>query len=193
MHSIPVYHVDSENKITEYIQNNKFLDSQEDGDWLGSGMYFWDNVANSKYWQAIKIRHNPAKTYKTVKVQQTFEDNELLDLTDKEIMASTLQYASVLEGRGKSQSRDVTKHMGALLNTLYEVTAESPEIFGFSFSVIKGTGLYSKTVLSDNDNDLINTTLSKTPHLTHFMKTIYLFKHDNHAVIGSKIIEEISI
>ena len=191
MHSLPVYHVDSETRINRYIQGTEFLDSTEAGDWLGAGMYFWDNIANSKYWWNIKTRNNPTVNYQVVKVQQTFSDEELLDLTDRDILARTIQFADLLAKKGKGHRNDVTKHMGALLNALYEVTSESPELFGFSFSVIKGTGLYRKSDLRGNDYGLIDTTLSTSPHLTHFMKTIYLFKNDNHEDPKSKMVQDI--
>lgn len=192
MYSLPVYHVNTSDNIQNYINNTVFLDSKEAGDWLGAGMYFWDNLSNSKYWYAIKTHQHFGVDFSAVKVQQQFEEEDLLDLTDKDTISKVLSYSGMLQKR-KGTNGDVSVHMGALLNAIYAVMQESPEFIPFSFSVIKGIGLYKKTRLEHNEGALWDESLSRTPHLTHYMKTIYLFKHDKHVVMGSKSFQPISL
>lgn len=193
MYVLPLYHVDTLERINDYINDEIFLDSKEDGDWLGSGMYFWDNIANSKYWFAKRVRDDSTLDYGTVKVQQKFKEDELLDLTDVEIMGKVLQCINLIEAMPEFKNINVREHIGTLLNVLYNITKKNSLIFGFKFSVIKGIGLYRRTRLAHNDDRLIDVNFSRRPHLTHYMKTIYLFKHDECVIDHTKLLTELDI
>ncbi|GAO99815.1 alpha-mannosyltransferase [Fructobacillus ficulneus] len=184
-YSIPVYHIDTNDRIDKYIKDEIFLKSLEDGDWLGSGMYFWDNRANMNYWYRIKAKKFPSKNFAGVQVQQNFLEEELLDLTDTETLSKILGYVDFI-GKMRSSTADIEKHFGALLNALYKMIELKPELFDFSFSVIRGSGMYGKTKIRNNEKQLIDEKLTTFPHLTAQVKTIYLFKHDDFAVKGTK-------
>ncbi|MGT2717561.1 hypothetical protein [Streptococcus oricebi] len=78
---IPLFHCNKE-EILEELLNKRLVISrhQDDADWGGEGMYFWDNKANANYWKSIKGGNTGI-----IKCYISFDDeNELLDLTDLE-------------------------------------------------------------------------------------------------------------
>ena len=38
------------NEVENFLKTNELIISK-DTNWLGSGMYFWDNLSNAKYWK----------------------------------------------------------------------------------------------------------------------------------------------
>ena len=40
-----LYHCNDSTRCQKFLQDHTYvIESQEDGIWLGSGMYFWDNI-----------------------------------------------------------------------------------------------------------------------------------------------------
>lgn len=53
--NIKVYHCNDKQRCEKFLKEDNYLIwSEEDGIWLGSGMYFWDNLSNAKYWKGEK-------------------------------------------------------------------------------------------------------------------------------------------
>lgn len=73
------YHTNSLSKCMDFITTSHLVWCEEDGNWLGSGMYFWDNLSNAKFWQVKKEKYG-AIDVKIVRALLSLTD--LLDLTD---------------------------------------------------------------------------------------------------------------
>ena len=53
--NVNVYHTNDRLKIENFLETSELIISK-DTNWLGSGMYFWDNLSNAKYWKNEKLR-----------------------------------------------------------------------------------------------------------------------------------------
>ena len=52
-----LYHCNDLERCKKFVSDkNYMINSEEDGNWLGRGMYFWDNPSNYKYWLKVKQR-----------------------------------------------------------------------------------------------------------------------------------------
>ena len=79
---IIVYHTNDVKRSEEFLTNNKYIIISEDLDWLGKGMYFWDNISNAKYWIQKK-----KKDYEEIMITESIIAlDENLDLTDDSIL-----------------------------------------------------------------------------------------------------------
>lgn len=75
----------------EYQKCDRFLSGEfevsSDTDWLGTGMYFWDNLSNARYWKRQKVRKGDPPYEEACKiVKARISCGHLLDLTDTEIL-----------------------------------------------------------------------------------------------------------
>lgn len=61
------YHCNDSTRCQKFLQDHTYvIESQEDGIWLGSGMYFWDNATNANYWLKQKSRKQPEEKFEIV-------------------------------------------------------------------------------------------------------------------------------
>lgn len=112
--------------------------SEEDGAWLGTGMYFWDNMANAKFWMRKKKKDNPYRDYSII-VANVFMDR-LLDLTDNDICNKIGEmWEKYKEVNGINDEK--SGELGYKLNVLFK----SIEILQINYYVIKVFGKYNKT------------------------------------------------
>ena len=79
--NIDVYHTNDRLKVKIFLKTNELIISK-DTNWLGKGMYFWDNLLNAKYWKNEKLRKRETTDIKIIKGKIFLE--KLLDLTDEE-------------------------------------------------------------------------------------------------------------
>ena len=80
--NIKVYHCNDKQRCEKFLKEDNYLIwSEEDGIWLGSGMYFWDNLSNAKYWKGEKKRKTHNRTPLSIVSAHIYIDN-LLDLSD---------------------------------------------------------------------------------------------------------------
>ena len=62
-----LYHCNDSTRCQKFLQDHTYvIESQEDGIWLGSGMYFWDNATNANYWLKQKSRKQPKEKFEIV-------------------------------------------------------------------------------------------------------------------------------
>lgn len=62
-----LYHCNDSTRCQKFLQDHTYvIESQEDGIWLGSGMYFWDNATNANYWLKQKSRKQPEEKFEIV-------------------------------------------------------------------------------------------------------------------------------
>ncbi|GAX04663.1 hypothetical protein IWT140_02306 [Secundilactobacillus pentosiphilus] len=79
----PVYHVGRKSDIKHFLEDRRFLNaSNEDGDWAGQGMYFWNNLSDAKYWLRGKKKRHPNVNYQVVKATFSTSPDRLLDLSN---------------------------------------------------------------------------------------------------------------
>ena len=64
--NVDVYHANDRLKVENFLKTNELIISK-DTNWLGSGMYFWDNLSNAKYWKNEKLRKNETIDIKIIK------------------------------------------------------------------------------------------------------------------------------
>ena len=112
--------------------------SEEDGMWLGTGMYFWDNMANAEFWMTKKEKDNPYRDYGII-VANVFMDR-LLDLTDNEICNKIGEiWEKYAAKNGIEDEGDL--ELGYKLNVLFRAIKLLQE----NYYVIKVFGKYNKT------------------------------------------------
>ncbi len=136
-----LYHCNDEKRCLQFLDLDTYMIlSAEDGKWLGSGMYFWDNLGNAEYWKKEKRRKEPDKKYMIVKARVSLE--EVLDLTDlevcKELNIVWQKYKDVLGICSEPE-------LGKKLNLLYK----SVPNFSNYYKVIKVLGRYVNTPLNE--------------------------------------------
>ena len=83
MNNICGYHSNYENKCNAFIKNKRNLIISNDKEYLGKGMYFWDNKSNAKYWYDKKMKDKTCAKCIVVKCDICIDN--LLDLTDERV------------------------------------------------------------------------------------------------------------
>ena len=163
------FHVNSEEKCNSFLNSDSIIKTEKDENWLGLGMYFWDNEGDANYW--VKKKHKDG--FKIVWIVKSIicTDN-ILNLTDNDILAGLFrawtQYCNK-SGETKNQG------YGIVIDILYKI------FYRERFDVIKGHGNYpnhKELFWIDYNNNL--------PHLTSKTKTIYCVKKEN-AIIKKKL------
>lgn len=133
------YHCNDFHRCHKFISSKDYLIiSEEDGKWLGTGMYFWDNVANANFWMGKKKRENPCKTYGIV-AANIFLDR-LLDLTDIDICDKIGEIWEVFKKKTGIEN-EKNQELGYKLNILFQAVKPFQE----KYSVIKVYGKYNRT------------------------------------------------
>lgn len=142
--NIILYHCNDSERCKKFIESNSgyLIDSKEDGRWLGAGMYFWDNEANSQYWKNDKIRKAKLKNQKTefTIIKAQVETDNMLDLTDSKICDEIQELFEVIKNIvGDTSSDDFP--LGKKLNILFEKC----NTFSQKYDIIKIYGKYNIT------------------------------------------------
>ena len=183
--NIKVFHCNDVQRCEKFLKEDDYLiRTEENGIWLGSGMYFWDNLSNAKYWKREKKRktHN-RKSFSIVSAKIYIDD--LLDLTDEET-CRTIEMLWENYCRKMKRKYDVYKNvdLGEKLNTLF--SSEMVKEHLSTYSVVKIIGKYPRvppTSLYSYDvhSNKIEPTLSA--------KCIYTVKNANY-IFDKKLVEE---
>lgn len=138
-----LYHCNDSKRCHKFVNDNTYMIvSTEDGIWLGTGMYFWDNQSNAKFWYKKKCKENPKEEYSIV--QASVYMDHLLDLTDLDVCKSIEKlWCKYKEKAHISDSQD--QPLGYKLNCLYKYFSGFADIFW----VIKVFGKYNYTPKND--------------------------------------------
>ncbi|MGK8294088.1 hypothetical protein [Staphylococcus arlettae] len=159
------YHCNEEYKVNQFeLGDFKSLKSVEDGKWLGSGVYFWDNHSNALYWKKQKERKQKEKNFKITTALLSLEN--LLDLTDLNDIDFCMKIIDYLKSIGVTEF--IEGEIGKNINVLFNDTS-----FFKEYDVLKSNGLYKKELRTDFFN--VN---EKIPYLTTRVKTIYCVKNE---------------
>jgi len=161
--NLKLYHCNDATRCNRFLADNSYyIKCEEDGKWLGSGMYFWDNISNALYWHDIKIRNN--KNIEYLFISANIVINKLLDLTD-ELECKKMDFLWY------AYQNTINKHekieLGKRLNILFEYFSE---IFEPNYDVIKIYGYYK---IDDNCKFVEYDPSIKSPQPILNIKCIY--------------------
>lgn len=137
--NLELYHCNDSNRCYKFVYTkHNMIVSEEDGKWLGTGMYFWDNLANARFWMKKKERDCPSEVYRIV-MANVYMDR-LLDLTDQDICN---KIGEIWEKYQKINYLDDKKKcgLGCKLNILFGSIPHLQE----KYHVIKVNGKYNRT------------------------------------------------
>lgn len=137
-----------------------------DIEWLGHGIYFWDNQSNAIYWKKKKKndRKNKDKEFDIMQVMLSLE--RLLDLTDLDDIDFCLEVLKDLEKKGVKVRNP--KYPGKTLNYLFHET----QIFE-EYHILKSCGIYKKHLKPQFFKPI-----KGSPHLTTRVKMMYCVKNE---------------
>ena len=180
--NIDVYHANDELKIENFLKTNELIISK-DTNWLGKGMYFWDNLSNAKYWKNEKLRKRETTDIKIIKGKIFLE--KLLDLTDEETVKYIDDIWSFISKFSEIQKIKIEKaELGRKLDVIFDFYKNIPgkESKIFDYNVIKCLGSYRKNLMGSLD-------LFSESNLTLSNKIIYSVK-ENICIGKFEIIDE---
>lgn len=168
MASIEGYHVNSEEKCKHFLSRELHLIISKDTEYLGAGMYFWDNKSNAKYWFNQRQKKRPSNLFMVISCNISLD--KLLDLTDSDIMIAVDKAWQAVEKRGREKllplkpgaRLDYIRKYNPLINTM---------------TVFKMIAKYEK----DEPKYAIGNS-----YMAHNVKTIYCVK-DPEAITGDPV------
>ena len=166
--NVDVYHANDRLKVENFLKTNELIISK-DTNWLGSGMYFWDNLSNAKYWKNEKLRKNETIDIKIIKGKIFLE--KLLDLTDEETVKKIDKTWDIISKDSEIKKMEIKKiELGRKLDII------------FDYNVIKCLGNYRKNLMRNLD-------LFSESNLILSNKIIYSVK-ENSCMSKFEIIDE---
>lgn len=180
--NIDVYHTNDRLKVKNFLKTNELIISK-DTNWLGKGMYFWDNLSNAKYWKNEKLRKRETTDIKIIKGKIFLE--KLLDLTDEETVKYIDDIWSFISKFSEIQKIEIEKaELGRKLDVIFDFYKNIPgkESKIFDYNVIKCLGSYRKNLMGSLD-------LFSESNLTLSNKVIYSVK-ENICIGKFEIIDE---
>ena len=164
--NVNVYHANDRLKVENFLETNELIISK-DTNWLGSGMYFWDNLSNAKYWKNEKLRKNETIDIKIIKGKIFLE--KLLDLTDEETVKKIDKTWDIISKDSEIKKMEIKKiELGRKLDIIFDFYKAhlSKE---FDYNVIKCLGSYKRNLMGNLD-------LFSESNLTLSNKIIYSIK-----------------
>lgn len=167
-----LFHCNDQNRCNQFLEKGQMIYSTEDGHWLGSGMYFWDSLANALFWKKEKDRKDPENTHIIVKSCVSLE--RCLDLTDDEMVKNVYETWEDLSEKIKSKCEEEKKHLGVILNYLFDDKAFAGLPISREFSIIKTIGEYERF-----EDPLFFYNTRKLPRPTNKHRIIYNVKNED--------------
>lgn len=188
---IPVYHVDKNDNNQAFVRGAMLTPSDEDGEWAGNGVYFWDNIGNAHYWTKSRRYKNITISKAMMRTYEKF----ILDLTEPESASNFLRLVKIVQEQIK-RNIDLTSkaEKGAVINFvctfLQKMQKNSLNIKKIPqpFKVVKVVGYYPSApehvlfAVSDDKN--------LGPHVTLKTKVIYAVR-DQTILEQRQIIKEV--
>ncbi|MBC3900979.1 hypothetical protein GH811_15285 [Acetobacterium malicum] len=178
------YHCNDIERCERFVHEKGYLiwsDEKVDEQWLGKGMYFWDNLSNANYWKNQKKKRNPDGDHRIVSAYVNLE--KFLDLTDKQVYDGVERYWEMMYKKFDIQEDPEMIYIGEKLNYLFDYV----EIFKKKFKVIKINAKYSNQ--SEIHKDLITKKTENRPRVTNQNKTIYSVKYKS-SLKGISFVDE---
>ena len=180
---IYLYHCNTKEKCDNFLNNTlELIESNHkyDDNWLGKGMYYWDNLGNAKYWKKDKIRKNPSNKFVIIKSFVSLE--KVLDLTDDDIVNIIEEVWKKLNIQDET-NKDLKNKMpiGAKLDFIYEKISEIKT----KYSIIKIIGINYKP-----KNNFFNEIKNNKIKPSSTVKVIYNVKDSTCIIKKGMIINE---
>ncbi|MDR0916183.1 MAG: hypothetical protein LBN02_03225 [Oscillospiraceae bacterium] len=117
------YHGTSAAEADAILSTRVFKKSASSKEWLGEGIYFYDEYIDAYKWAKDRYGANGAVLHVIIEV----DDDEYLDLLDKRTAVYLAEAIDVLEEAGQF-TNDPEKNICTLANFLWQVPLESKEV-----------------------------------------------------------------
>lgn len=176
---VVLYHSNKMEECERFISKEEYLiisENSRDDIWLGSGMYFWDNKGNARWWNKKQCKKNPNKTYTLVAANVSL--NEMLDLTDFDIYKKLEEFWQAI---CKKIKKDPRIPLGNKLNFLFDTQG-----FNVMYAIIKVYGKYNATP----NNGLFKfeySTMNSEPTIA--VKCIYSIR-DKRCIVEKELVDD---
>lgn len=169
MNCLDLFHANDEKRCRQFLEEDDYLIiSEEDGVWLGSGMYFWDNLGNAKYWRNEKTRKKfSCGKLSIVKANVSLE--KCLDLTDDDVLDFVMRCWKILQSKTKGLTNIES---GFILNALFDRYILGDISFANDYEVLKGIAEYDRA-----ESPLFSN--RKKPRMTNKHRIVYNVKKAN--------------
>lgn len=173
------YHVNDKDRCLKFVENDKYIINSNDTDWLGYGMYFWDNEANANYWVTQK-RKKEKEIEEIGKVKGNIYTDKILDLTDIEQIET---FGKLWDLYCEKEKCDKEQPLGIKLDKLFDY-------FGTLSSTIKAIKVYGRYIYTPERDFIPYDKNSKTCEPIYNVKCIYVVK-DCDYIVNREFVEVI--
>lgn len=112
---IIAYHTTEKSRADSIIRSNFFKGSTKSNEWLGAGIYFWDDIEDAEWWKS-NIKNVTKENTKVIKVILNCKNSEYRDLTLKDNMN---EYKRICKEVEKSKHVKVNTKSVSELRNLY--------------------------------------------------------------------------
>jgi len=124
------FHANSIAECEKFLAEKTYIISSEnDTDYLGKGMYFWEHKSNAEWWQKKK---KDVSNSMIVSAELSLEN--ALDLTDDDVCKMldkmrTLIDKSIIRKIGRERNSKSKDAMGVILDSLFEAFSKQMSVF----------------------------------------------------------------
>lgn len=116
------YHCNDSDKIDSYLDKEdlSILESvgPQNHDFLGNGVYFWDNEGNVEFWDRDRRRKNDRISLSKIEATASFLSKEMVDLTDESLR---LKYEKAIELIKEMKNKRFERRHGILIDYLCDI------------------------------------------------------------------------
>lgn len=185
MNQLTLYHCNDKERCNQFLKHEMdLIESKEDGIWLGNGMYFWENLANAKYWRDQKEKKSRRLQYLIIKCLVCIDC--CLDLTNQDVIDEVYEIWKEACQYVFGCSFSLNHEFGFILNRLFS------DEFGCDFSskydIVKVLGQYGKEhPMFENNKEKNKNNLSKI-RPTSAVKVIYSVKRKS-CILSREVIK----
>jgi len=164
------YHCNDKYRCEDFLNDFKMINS-EDEQYLGTGMYFWDNYSNAEYWLSKKkTKHQEIEEWYIVSA--LIKILMLLDLTDKE-------QSYMLDGLWRKYCSRTRTHKDLPLGIKIDNIFKFFKLYS-RYHIIKANAAY---------NDMENPNILSGTYVQNNTRTLYCVK--NASVVTQSKLEHI--
>lgn len=87
------YHTTTQENAEKILASEFKANQKTDNDWLGEGIYFWDDIVNAQWWKTAHFKGVPADNLHTLCAKLICEEEEYIDLSKAEDMKRLVDFA----------------------------------------------------------------------------------------------------
>lgn len=179
------YHTNDKERCEIFLEKEEYIIEAEDEDWLGTGMYFWDNLSNAKFW----VKNKQKKINEVMVTEATIILDENLDLSDEEIIAKFEELWRQICFKEKEEIANINRKLyPQKKRNVEEITGKKIDFIfnyfnmGVKYKSIKAIGYYPNR----REKDFYYKIDLKSGHLTGLAKNIYCVK-DYKKIVNRKM------